>query len=121
MPRYGKDQQREAVQERDPRIARVRPEERRADRFGEPEPNRPADQRAKEVGHLGFAQPGFDADDDQPKQRADDGVGPQVRGKRANQHCRVGDREHEQNTDDQVPGHEPTPRCMNAGYEDFTL
>ena len=121
MPRYGKTSSVKLCRNATRRVARVCPEERRADRFGEPEPDRPADQRAEEVGDLGFAQPGFDADDDQPEQRADDGVGPQVRGERANQDGRVGNREDEQNTDDQVPGHEPAPRYINAGYEYFTL
>ena len=53
MPEVGKDQQDEAVQEDDPAIARVGPEQRRADRLGQAEPDRAADQRAEQVGDLG--------------------------------------------------------------------
>ena len=78
-------------------IAGVRPEERRADRLGEAETDRAADQRAEQVGDLGVAQPGFDADDDQAEQRADSDVQPTASGVNGRtQHCRVGDREHEQ-------------------------
>ena len=89
------------MQERDARIARVGPEERRADRLGQSETDRAADERAEEVGDLGFAQPRFDADDHQAEQRADDGVHPEVRGEGSHEDGSVGDREYEQDTDDQ--------------------
>ena len=66
MPEVGKDEQDEAVKERDAGIARVRPEERGADRLGQAEADGAADQRAEEVGDLRLAQPRLDADDDRP-------------------------------------------------------
>ena len=45
----GEHQQDEAVQEHDPRVAGVGPEQRRADRFGEAEADGAADQRAEQV------------------------------------------------------------------------
>ena len=65
MPRYGKHEQDEAVEERDARVAGVGPEERRADRLGQPEADRAADQRAEQVRDLGLAQPRLDDDDDE--------------------------------------------------------
>ena len=53
------------MQESDARIAGVGPEERRADRLGQAETDRAANQRAEEVGDFRFTQPGFDADDDE--------------------------------------------------------
>ena len=93
------------MQERDPGIARVSPEERRADCLGQPEADRAPDERAEEVRYLSLAQTGFDADDDQAEQRADNRVHPQVLRERANEHGGVGHREDEQHTDDQMPGH----------------
>ena len=93
------------MEERDPRIARVGPEEGGADCLGQPETDRAPDERAEEVGDLSLAQAGFDADDDEAEQRADNGVHPQIGRERPDEHCRVGDREDEQHTDDQMPGH----------------
>ena len=67
----GEDEQDEAVEEHDAGIGGVGPEQRRADRLGEPEADGAADQRAEQIGDFGVAQPGLDADDDQPEQRAD--------------------------------------------------
>ena len=105
MPEVGEHEQDEAVQERDAGIAGVRPEERRADRLGQAEADRAADERAEQIGDLGLAQPRLDADDDEAEQRADDAFDPDVGGERPDEDGRVRDRQHEQNTDDQMPGH----------------
>ncbi len=94
------------MQEGDARVARVGPEEGRADRLRQAETDGAADERAEEIGDLGLAQARLDADDDETEERADDRVRPDVSGERPNQHGRVGDGEHEQHTDDQMPGHE---------------
>ena len=93
------------MQERDARIAGVGPEERRADRLGQPETDGAPDERAEKVRHFGLAQTGFDADDDEAEQRADQHVHEHVRRERPNEHGGVGDRDDEQHTDDQMPGH----------------
>ena len=64
------------MEEHHPPVGRVRPEQRRANRFGKPESDRAADQRAEQVGDFGVAQAGLDDDHQQAERDADREVQP---------------------------------------------
>ena len=70
-PEVREDEQDEAVQEDDAVVGRVGPEQRGANRLGEPEADGAADQRAEQIGHLRLAQPRFDDHDQRAERRAD--------------------------------------------------
>ena len=59
-----KHQEDETVEEYDPIVGRVGPEERRPNRLRESQSDRPADQRAKQIGDLRRSQPCLDKDDE---------------------------------------------------------
>ena len=95
----------------DARVAGVGPEERRADRLGEAETDGAADQRAEQIGDLGFAEAGLDEDDGRAEQGADAGIDGHRRTEWPQQRRRPGDGGHETRSNDDMPGHE------DSGYE----
>ncbi len=94
------------MQEHDAAVGRVGPEKRGANRLGQAEPDRAADQRAEEIGDLGLAEARLHDHHQHAERGTDEQVDGQSRTERLRQDRGVRHRDHEERTDDEVPGHD---------------
>ena len=116
----GQRQQDQAVQKHDPAAAEIRPVQGGADRLGNRQPDRAAEQRAEHVGDGGVLEPDLEADN----QGTDHDTEQQVRDETAvhglELMCRIADSSHEEKAREHEPRHDRNPQgqtpdaAMNA-------
>src|SRR5436190_3761834 len=111
-PEIREDEQDEAVEEDDPAVRRVRPEEGGADGLRQAESDRPADERAQEVGHLRGTEPRLDIDDEDAERDTNPEVDRQAGMERTRQGRRPRNGGYEQRASNEMPGH-----GYDSGYE----
>jgi hypothetical protein len=104
-PEIRQDDQREAVQERDPAIAGVRPEEAGADRARDAKADGAADERAEDAGHRHARQAAFEEHHQRRQGKGEPDVGEDTERKRLERGGGVRHSGDENNACKGKPGH----------------